>query len=224
MNVHFRSTFLAISICLAFHPAKALVIFDDVASFSAQAQIESTTDFNSFSVHTVLAPHVIFDGVLYATAGSNWIGDPGHALAVTPTLISANIDDNSLSFGPGRHVLDFAFELFKGNSRLMDIEITELDGSRTQFSLTGPFLGETPRFLGFSSDTGIIEVTAKDNPLDSTGGNWSFDNVMRSGILGTDGPLPPLTILPPYPIPEPTTLALFGIGLLGLGVLRRRLT
>ena len=57
-------------------------------------------------------------------------------------------------------------------------------------------------------------------------GPWSKNQFLRGwndgrGPGGDGDPLPPI-IVPPSGLPEPSTLALLGLGLLGVGVLKRR--
>ncbi len=91
---------------------------------------------------------------------------------------------------------------------------------------------DNPLFSPMSLNSGHSAMVAFRGDDDSIlighyrSGPWSKNQFLRDwndgrGPGGDGDPLPPI-IEPSLGLPEPSTLALFGLGLLGVGVLRRR--
>jgi hypothetical protein len=162
--------------------------------------------------------------------------------SVTLTQNGTTVDVDVDLFGVNQFVKTGAadFEAFKFNAIgvvLGDISVSQNPG-RTLAAQTGAFNGDGTGSFGFgiacttcgngASDkfgTDIVFQVANATIADLTAPNGSGFTFVADiiGSTGNTGPVAATTQAPPS-VPEPTTLALLGSGLIGFGLLRRRKT
>jgi hypothetical protein len=104
--------------------------------------------------------------------------------------------------------------------------VTLAPGQKAPFSISSPFTSAnfTPSPAGYSglgTFNAIVNTTTKggasSSPADFTASQTSLETAFVT-ITYTYATPPP----PPSPTPEPASLALLGVGLAGLGAIRRR--
>ncbi len=161
-------------------------------------------DFEGFSVGLTSNPFVFANG-RYSTPNNPAVVNVP-ALGPTQRLVTNNELDDLRTF-----------DLFPSGTTLVGMDlfyydpldlfhITVTGGSGIlNISQDGSSLGA---FLGFQDLLGIASITFSNQGLAGGGiSNYSFDNIQTAS--GSE-------------VPEPTSMALFGLTALGMGVMRRR--
>jgi hypothetical protein len=116
-------------------------------------------------------------------------------------------------------IKDFTFNPFSSMNSFYTITV---GASTLTFDLTGlSIVNQNTTFLTLSG-TGLLHETGFDN----TAGNWNFSgqssnsNTAQATFSWSAGS----EASPPTGVPEPASMALTGLGMLGVGFLRRRKT
>jgi hypothetical protein len=191
-----------------------LVAVGLLASGSVQAAVVFSDSFDGYGSTTILnAADTVFGGNWVTTDGtvdyiapagsfSSLCRGTGGCVDLDGSSSNAGIFSTATSFAPGAYTL--AMTLF-GSGRGSTESVTITLGN---WSVTLPSIGS-----GDDASASFLVST--------TGGVLSFSNaggdnvgaILSSVELSTDGP---------SPVPEPGTLILLGLGLLGLGFVLRR--
>ena len=190
----------------------AIVSYTSQSSFLAVAPVVTTADFDSYSDGVSLGVgSATVDGVVYEAnqPTADWsirevsvLNPPSQPnvfgvgnLSPLPVMLSFRDEQSSGAIG--------FYMVHQVVSPRPTWDITVEDATGATLALTVSF--GTPGFFGFTSPTGIVSVEIADNPSDNRETNFWFDDVSRSSI-----------------VPEPSTFAMAGLGLLGLGLFARR--
>jgi hypothetical protein len=216
-----------------------------LAAGSAQAAVTATTGNDNTGVHNVLANACNLGG--YTQSGSNTVAG---CLNVDPSAIVLFTGTENLTYSGGQATLDAADGSFGGvaialadgsgfTKLIFNIDALQ-DGTATffgdtgsgEFQIGGAFAldGNGQNFFTIVADSGDVlssfRISVADefqscvgNPRNCPTNPPLINNIadikqVRIGIVGDDGG--------PDPVPEPGMLGLLGLGLLGLGVARRR--
>lgn len=190
-----RTTKVAAAVALLCAAAAA-----DAAPITVDFSVTSNDVSNpSYGAGVVGTGYFTFDDSLIPAGGSGAIGNPIVAL---PTL-------------------DFFFSWFGvsfDESNAAIARLTFLNGALTDWMVGGSYLPSSCGFLRYACTS-------------SGGQQADFDGFATGGIAFTDAKRPALAYGNPVQwsvrttaVPEPGTLALFGLGLIGLAGVRRRRT
>lgn len=188
----------------------SVTVYHDEATFLAANDIVSTETFDEFPTVTTFSSPVTIDSVNYETtipgvfrAGINF----GGTVSSPNDFGSNRIAEDFLTFGAGGYVHGVGF-WFGGLSGGLPVPHWEILVEETDGNIATEDVPDMtfPKYFGFSSPLGINMVTLHIfGGLGTGGSNWSIDNVSRTEI-----------------IPEPSTLVLLVLGLLGVGWLGRK--
>ena len=207
-------------------PAQAaLIFFDNRADFEAASGLSGITeDFEEANVAVgtneltssrldsatndgIFSFGDIADGLAILSSDDSSVAVLGAGiLGPTKMVGSGNLDASTvLLLNPA--VLAIGFDVFLVGPANIAVSVFDENGLSLG-STTVPGLGNaTPNFLGIISDmSGIARLTIDDLKI----GGEIVDNVTFGNPVATQ-------------LPEPGSLALFGLGLLGLGIARLRL-
>jgi len=199
-----------------YSPAHAIPIglletgFDNI---SGGARFGET--FLGFSTGSVASPLVTFNGTY--RSDSPFITDISSSNCSSFRCLSDSFISGPRTFDTFRPgTTAWAADITLGNT-LDDIEITVVGNSGIQF-----FDLLTPDFFGVTDPTGLVSVSFVNRGRTTSGGtarsSYGFDTVITFAPFAEPDPEPDLGAS----VPEPGTLALFGIGFVGLGYMRRR--
>ncbi len=140
------------------------------------------------------------------------------------TIKSASDDfiNNITITVPGYYFDDLIFSLNLTPNKNDDLTITVVDKSGNTDTFTGwtalkDWVNGENRILALSTDTNLMLSVTIDSVYGIEGLGGGLDQLKQTEISG----LVPQHEVPP-PVPEPATLLLIGVGMIGLGVLRRR--
>ena len=224
-SVFFRAASLSVVMALAAvafgmsaHQASAgLILFNSRAAFDAAApglpiedfEEAATAPFQAFpgpldstSSNVAFSPGDILAGVTFSAAGVGelLVLNPGN-FGAPSAILGPNTftDDLIMAFGTGVNAVGFDLFSFSGTGNIA-VNIFDSGGL---ISSTALFIDTTGTFFGVINWGDITSITFDDSAV--TLGEL-VDNVAFGSAT----------------IPEPGTLALFGFGLLGLGLARRR--
>lgn len=170
----------------------------------------SGTDTNAFrtlstrllaSANPVSSTVEVSFGSLTVTNGSGEASEVTVSWDLAPNLVPAGAKD-----------LSFLFTIVESDANATDLAFSFNGSSLASFAIPGNTVDEDVQF-GISGGVldagGVLELVINGNP------GWDLQ-LDAFGLAFTDPDVPP------NPIPEPATLALVGLGLLGAGALRRR--
>jgi PEP-CTERM motif len=219
------------------------------ADFARQLPIVGGVVMNFRSIVVSVAA-LLVTGLLVATPAQaivfNFTSDHCTGTCGTPPFGSVTLTQNGAAvdvvvdlFSPNEFVKTGAgdFQAFKFNAIdvvVGDITVTQNNPGQTLAPQTGAFNGDgTGNFLfgiacttcgngasdAFSTD--IIFQVASATIADLTVPN-NLGNVFVADIIGANGNTGAVDATEAVSVPEPTTLALLGVGLVGFGIMRRR--
>jgi hypothetical protein len=195
---------VAVSLAFAAFPVVsvwAVPIELSAAAFaSATAGLPSTIEnFEGFSAGVHGSPFALDNGVFTTSGGIPVISDASVFCGTSPDhcLISSDVGGDRAFSNLPLGTAFWATDLFTINStNVFRVTVIGIDGASVFTHAT------TDSFWGFADAAGLLSVSFFNLGTGSSMANYSFDNVTT--------------------VSEPTTLALLGIGLAGLGFLRRQ--
>ena len=186
----------------------AVVTYSDRGTWESAAGSVTTEDLNTATVGTSFISTTLdlgdFTVLRTGTGFSGQIASGGAGFNIDGTTFG-RVDTGSF-IGDLVITFDSAISAFG-----LDVDAWNDSTLRTTVLLDGvtdvPVTtqsGQGSRFFGFTSDSAFNEVRF----VGDVGDSWGFDNIAYSSDSGS--------------VPVPATLALFGIGLAGLGYRRRK--
>jgi hypothetical protein len=182
--------------------------------------------FHNGATGVIPAAGVALTGVTYAVGGT---------ISVFGTLTNSgagtasgffNVSKDNFTFSGGTPSSFLVPTFQHTGAAFASSTVTLAPGQKSPFSISSPFTSAnfTPSTAGFSG-VGTFSATvntttkggASSSPADFTASQTSLETAFVT-ITYTYATPPP----PPSPTPEPASLALLGVGLAGLGAIRRR--
>ncbi|NQU68948.1 MAG: PEP-CTERM sorting domain-containing protein [Rhodospirillales bacterium] len=197
------------SACLVTPDASATVTrFSDRTAFNNAISIDSQIDFNSLDIGSLAAEFPIGNAKFVSTNLSGLFISEGFGLP-GQYLSASNLGAIQIDLVPGIVAIGFDVSRLKSGSSSFSFALSDATTSIASSSLT---VGHGFSFVGFSSDMGDIRhiVITNTASFKSDGFFEAIDNVTLGRVEGS------------ISMSEPGALSLFGLGLLGLGVARRR--
>ena len=196
--------------------ANAAVIFTDRTAFEASISIVYNEDFQTLGPGTQLigTPLLMPTGLTVSAPNNDvYTAGPGQSTNPTQAIGSNNPRSDSLDFDLGGDFLAVGADLFQNN------------GGGSQFAVDITYQ------LSFYDDGGLVDtILATVVP---NGGSFIgfiadavFDRVEIMSLYpgGSYEVADNITVGNAVRVPEPATLSMLGIGLIGLGLVRRRRT
>jgi hypothetical protein len=184
----------------AAHALPSMVDYNDINAATLE-------DFESYPPNVDQSAMETYTGFTATTTAGNWrVSTSSFLCQSDQCLINANSGGDTRTFdtfAAGTNY--FGFDLYPFGT-VDQFQITVTGGSGTQiFNVMGPGL------LGFGDPTGLTSVSILNlGNVSGSIANYGVDDV----ITGLTADV--------TPVPEPASLALFGAGLAGLGLMRRR--
>ena len=172
-----------------------------ISGFSVQVE-----DFESITAGTYTSPFTFSNGTYNSTSNasvnsSSTFCQTGQCLTNQNIIAGVKTFDSFLA-----DTLFWGTDFYNILNGTNPFEVTVVGGSGTA-TFTGT--GSNNGFWGFYDSLGILSVSFEN--LGSNGGtsflNYSFDNITTGSATS---------------VPEPTSLALFALGLAGIGFMRKR--
>jgi len=209
----FKQVITTASLLLASMSAhSALVFYTDFTTFDSATTVTLAEDFEAFPNKDVALASIYSNGISYTPIPPTtnvWVSSPGYTNygingATTSSILTATGDENFL-ITPDDALAAIGFDIYLNQYSPSYVTINGASGILGSYDLSSASHSEVG-FLGVTSSEAIISLE-----WFTTGGgieNTGIDNIYTQKFVSTS-------------VPEPASIALVGLGLIGLAATRR---